>query len=745
MREKVWPKYLVTRELERAAKELDLVRAAAGTAEKDGKPATGEDRLAQVERLLKEASEKRKFTYALGRTGPFIGSARSGRPAAPPTDATADQRLAALRRAYVRKYGYDEVRSLGSIQGVRSIEVGALGRRILRDQDSGEDGTQAAYLVQVAWRANPSPEEFNGKQYLEWLGKAAVRHGRGVGPLRLRRAPPPGLHERDARALLRGLGRAQARLRHRVALRRRGHPARGAALVASPACAHPRGHPRRPSAVRDPATRRDAVADSARRRPHGEGRGGARVRPVGATPVAAALSIRDGIVAGGRERAAAEETSEGESRAANGPVAPDGLGGELGAGRREAARDGEERATGTACSRRGARGGPGSCGVARDAGGRAQVAQEPLEGRLLRGRGAATPAGRAGPATGRGGGTPCARGDGIGCVGPHSRTCTGVASPRRGRPTSFRTTRIRHSVPVCLSAPRADGPEVAVQAQARPLRVGRRSVRGVRRGGHRRTLLPRATGGAPRNVGSRSVQRRRPSADGADRRLRVAPRPVGDRLQVMRAWRGPCSALGCALVALGCAVRPKTEPVDAQALALAASASVPGGATGDLVRELASDDFVARSRAAEALVAQGERALPALGAAGERPVAAHGRVAVSTTRPVVAAILSTVPEERLVRVHLPVRRGPGPAGRRRRARSTRGLGRRARPDRTTRRRGRRRAGRRRSGRCAASRTGSTTSTPRRRASTRVAAVERGREWWNREGRLAAPESARRSE
>ena len=196
-------------------------------------------------------------------------------------------------------------------------------------------------------------------------------------------------------------------------------------------------------------------------------------------------------------------------------------------------------------------------------------------------------------------------------------------------------------------------------------------------------------------------------------------------------------------MALGCAVRPKTAPVDAQALALTASASVPRGATGDLVRALASDDFVARSRAAEALVAQGERALPALGAAGDQPVAAHGRVAVSTTRPVVAAILSTVPEERLVRVHLPsdaalVRRGAAEELGRREAWG--GV-----PDLIE----------RLSDEDAGVRVASIGALRRitnrfydadaaAPASTRVAAVERGREWWNREGRLAAPEPARRS-
>jgi len=70
------------------------------------------------------------------------------------------------------------------------------------------------------------------------------------------------------------------------------------------------------------------------------------------------------------------------------------------------------------------------------------------------------------------------------------------------------------------------------------------------------------------------------------------------------------------------------------------------------VHALESPDFTTRSRAAEALVARGEASLPALGAAGDLPVDAHGKVPVSTTRPVIAEILGTLPEARVARTHL---------------------------------------------------------------------------------------------
>ena len=69
-------------------------------------------------------------------------------------------------------------------------------------------------------------------------------------------------------------------------------------------------------------------------------------------------------------------------------------------------------------------------------------------------------------------------------------------------------------------------------------------------------------------------------------------------------------------------------------------------------RALASEDFEIRSRAAEDLVALGEGALPALAAAGDLRVAAHGRVPVSVTRPVIEEIFAQAPDAGLSRAHL---------------------------------------------------------------------------------------------
>ncbi len=70
------------------------------------------------------------------------------------------------------------------------------------------------------------------------------------------------------------------------------------------------------------------------------------------------------------------------------------------------------------------------------------------------------------------------------------------------------------------------------------------------------------------------------------------------------------------------------------------------------IARLASSDFAVRSRAAEALVARGESALPALGQAGDLPVEVPGRITVSSTRPVIAEILAKAPDDRVARSYL---------------------------------------------------------------------------------------------
>lgn len=69
------------------------------------------------------------------------------------------------------------------------------------------------------------------------------------------------------------------------------------------------------------------------------------------------------------------------------------------------------------------------------------------------------------------------------------------------------------------------------------------------------------------------------------------------------------------------------------------------------VRRLAHTDFIVRAQASERLLAAGQGALPALGRVGDQPVLVYGRERLSTTRPVIDAILGGLPD-RVVRDEL---------------------------------------------------------------------------------------------
>ncbi len=210
-----------------------------------------------------------------------------------------------------------------------------------------------------------------------------------------------------------------------------------------------------------------------------------------------------------------------------------------------------------------------------------------------------------------------------------------------------------------------------------------------------------------------------------------------------------------AAASAGCAVKAPARPASTEFALPAPGAAYPvgshGGGTGlsaappidASVRALASPDFAERSRAVDELLARGEAALPALGAAGDAPVAAHGQVPVSTTRAVIAEILSTADVGRLRTVHLvsaapAVRRGAADElGRREVFEAVPDLLARVEDD------------------DVAVRTASVASLRRLTnrmydleatdlPAVRTAAVGRWRAWWSREGRAVALERSRRS-
>jgi len=206
---------------------------------------------------------------------------------------------------------------------------------------------------------------------------------------------------------------------------------------------------------------------------------------------------------------------------------------------------------------------------------------------------------------------------------------------------------------------------------------------------------------------------------------------------------------------VGCAVKaPGRGPGPAFAPPLAGAAYPVGSPGSDApppaappidatVRALASPDFAERSRAVDALLARGEPALTALGAAGDAPVAAHGQVPVSTTRAVIAEILSTSDVGRLRSVHLvsaapAVRRGAADElGRRGAFEAVPELLARVEDDDLSVRTASVASLRRLTNRMYDI---EATDTP----AVRTAAVTRWRAWWTREGRAVTAERTRRS-
>ena len=182
VREKLWPRYLAHQAMARAAEVLSDVHTgleASWTAA--GAAATPEARVADFKRLVGEAAAKGGWPVHLERTGLFVGSAVAPTRESP-AGATPEEKAASLRRAYVRRYGYDQVKVAGSAHG-KSVEVGQLGRTVLRDAETGEDATHCAYLVGVAAHAFPTPEEFHGGEYLRTVAEQAYDLPEWYAPL----------------------------------------------------------------------------------------------------------------------------------------------------------------------------------------------------------------------------------------------------------------------------------------------------------------------------------------------------------------------------------------------------------------------------------------------------------------------------------------------------------------------------------------------------------------------------------
>jgi hypothetical protein len=175
VRAKVWPKYLVFRAMERAARELQRIQ--------DEVQKQPEGKLAPtLEEAAASVAAARGFKVTLGTSGLFVGSPTpTARPV--PEDATAERKEEIARRNYVRTAGYRTVQptSAGAGQPVPSTKVGTFGRRILRDDTSGDQGTGSAYLVRVREQRDPNPREFHARAYADWLARKAYDARRSSG------------------------------------------------------------------------------------------------------------------------------------------------------------------------------------------------------------------------------------------------------------------------------------------------------------------------------------------------------------------------------------------------------------------------------------------------------------------------------------------------------------------------------------------------------------------------------------
>lgn len=175
VRDEVWPKYVESRAMERASKELDRVRAdLAKPAEGAAKP-DGEARASALVAAVEAAGKARGYTASFGRTGLFTGeTARGQRDPVAPAGASDAERAAIAQRSFVRRNGWDAVRPTDQTGG-KPVDAGSVGRFVLRDatRRGGETATGCAYVVLVAASEDAAPEEFHGREYGEWVRRKA--------------------------------------------------------------------------------------------------------------------------------------------------------------------------------------------------------------------------------------------------------------------------------------------------------------------------------------------------------------------------------------------------------------------------------------------------------------------------------------------------------------------------------------------------------------------------------------------
>lgn len=187
----VFERYLESRQMDRAVKELqklqDEVLAAENEAPSasEGEDGADDDGAARAEAWTKALEAFRARVgdvYGVDTTGLFLGDTPP--PPVEITDEMQDEEARrAARRNFVWRTGYAAVKKSPAPQDTVEPKPGTFGRRILRDpvvqglepeSDDGasrpEDrGTGCAYLVRVKERVFPSKAEFSPRRYVQHL------------------------------------------------------------------------------------------------------------------------------------------------------------------------------------------------------------------------------------------------------------------------------------------------------------------------------------------------------------------------------------------------------------------------------------------------------------------------------------------------------------------------------------------------------------------------------------------------
>jgi hypothetical protein len=185
VRDQVFDRFVVKRQMDRARAELQKLRKQA------------EKAIGALPEKADEAARQKAFDDAVSawnasvdgvarseRTGLFLGSSP---PTALPTDGDLDaaEKTRRERLDLVWRRGYAEVRAGAKNARTEGVPTGTLGKQVLTDPVKKDGGTGDAFLLRVARRVFPSENEFSPRRYVKFLHAkvyGSSSGARGGGP-----------------------------------------------------------------------------------------------------------------------------------------------------------------------------------------------------------------------------------------------------------------------------------------------------------------------------------------------------------------------------------------------------------------------------------------------------------------------------------------------------------------------------------------------------------------------------------